>query len=189
MVEKAGHNKSLTGMRVEWINEGKPKSTVVADGVDAQATEQDQQSGDAATKQAERIAPIFDTAASDRPNTSELDDLFGDAEGEAEVRPNPKYQSIFGDRLLEEEGEYDGDELDALTEAAMRDPTSRQTPTKPGGDTKDDDDEDDLDALMAEAEAHAEPVKGLGANTATGKENAPEFNDEEEAMAEMDGLW
>lgn len=231
-------------MRVEWINEGKPKSTAVADGGNAQSTEQDQQGGDAATKQAERIAPIFEKAASGRPKTPDLDDLFGGeddiynatpidaqrngttterggepdddelealmADEEASGRPVPAkssggaYQSIFGgsrprvaapaqveveddlDALIAEAGE---EQASRQEPAAAVDKRGKQAPPQTGGAAADGNDEDDLDALMAEAEAHSEPRKAPGPNTSAGNGNAPEFNDEEEAMAEMDGLW
>ena len=48
------------------------------------------------------------------------------------------------------------------------------------------DDDDDLDALMAEAEMEAAPVKPSAKQDARPTEN---FDAEEEAMAEMEGLW
>lgn len=189
MVEKAGHNRSLAAMRVEWINEGKPKSTVVDDGGEAQATEQDQQSGDKAPKQAERIAPVFDKIGSGGPQTPDLDDLFG-GDDIYNATPVGARTSVPTATNHREGGQEEDDrEIDALIAADIREPNSRQAPAKSGGGIDDDDDGDDLDALMAEAEAHAESVKVPGANEKAAKENVPEFNDEEEAMAEMDGLW
>lgn len=245
MVEKAGHNKQLQRMRVEWINEGKPKASVVDDGADLQVTEDDQLNGDAPPRQSERIAPIFEKAASGGPETPDLDDLFGEediygatpvgarkksaaierggepdddeldallAETEANGLTRPSkgaYQSIFGGgkpgagappmRVAEEH-----DDLDALlAEAEAEQPTRQdsavimaqrtekapkaQAPEAPA--RNEDDDDGDLDALMAEAEASTVPAKPSGSGMAAAKQTDPGFDDEEEAMAEMDGLW
>lgn len=245
MVEKAGHNKQLQRMRVDWINEGKPRASVVDDGADVQATEDDQQNGDAPPRQSERIAPIFDKTASGRPKTPDLDDLFGEddvyratpvdtrktgatetggepdddeldalmAETEASGPARPTkpssgvYQSIFGGgkpraAVPPTRVEEEDDDMDALLAEAEAEQSSRQKPaavvTKrtetapkaqaPGATARDgDEDEDDLDALMAEAEAQNAPAKPSG--TAAAKQTEAGFEDEEEAMAEMDGLW
>ena len=133
-------------------------------------------------------------------------------------RPSAPFQSIFGGGALHavapgpagEPG--DDDDLDALmaeAEAEAKIPSGPGRPSQPAmgasifGDGKPKhqttaqgagDDEDDLDALMAEAEAEATARPSKDANltssarTDTGQ-HAAGFEDDEEAMAEMDGLW
>lgn len=231
MVEKAGHNKHLQSMRAEWINEGRPKTSVIDEGGDVEASEQ---TGDSAPKQAERIAPIFERTAISRQKTPGLDDLFGDEDDiynatpiggqktggaaagagdepdedeldalmamEEVSGPNNSMEpsggavmSIFGDarpkaapRTQAQPDEFD--ELDALIAEAEDEPL-RQKPTASitkatehltkSGDAANAG-EDDLDAMMAEA-AEVAP--------SASKVTELEFNDDEEAMAEMDGLW
>lgn len=246
MVEKAGHNKKLQIERVTLINQGKPKTSVVADG--EEATERDQQDDGATHRQAERVAPIFEKTVASRPRTPELDDLFGGEDdiynatptgargnvdttktgGEpdddeldalmAEEEANPKksteagsgsYQSIFGSRkpapaaaaTSTSAGADEDDDLDALMAEAEAEQASRQKPaTAPGNGDKEatpkpagadaGDDEDDLDALMAEAEVQSTSVKKPSRpETSAAGQVASEFNDEEAAMAEMEGLW
>lgn len=131
--------------------------------------------------------------------------------------PKP-FSSIFGGgeparQLSNTGGDPDEDELDALMAEAelekeaqkgsSRGAAASATETRSifgggGGDTSsnvaplrqtDEDDMDDLDALMAEAEANKETSGGA---PPSGKGPGPETEDftaEEEAMAEMDGLW
>lgn len=87
----------------------------------------------------------------------------------------------------------DDDDLDALMAEAEAQsskppqPPAASKPTKKSGPFVDDDDEDDLDALMAEAEA-AESRPAAKPQPPAPVERSADA-DEEEAMAEMDGLW
>lgn len=241
MVEKVGHKSKVKELRVEWINEGRPKPSIVDEYVDALAAEQDQQDGSAAPKQAERVAPTFEKAAGGRMQTPEADDLFGDVDdiynatpigsrrtgAAAETGREPDddeldalmaeaeaggpatatkssaepYKSLFGDgkpKAAPAQPE-DDDDLDALVAEAEAEQGSRQSSaaTKNSGKALrtdgDDDDMDDLDALMAEAEAETEsaPAKSVSgrAGASAPEPSAPDFDADEEAMAEMDGLW
>lgn len=237
MVEKAGHNKKLQNTRVEWINEGRPKTAIIDDGGDAEVTEH---TGDSTHKQADRIAPIFERSGSGRQKTPDVDDLFGDEddiykatpvggrrsdaaagstgdepdEDELDAlmameedntnKPNRSTKcsagavtSIFGDGkpkavpiLQPQRDEFD--ELDALIAEAEDTPpkqkpdstTAKNSAPSTKGGCAGTGDEDDLDALMAEAEAHTAPEKPLSAAA-----TQPQFDDDEEAMAEMEGLW
>ncbi|KUI69560.1 Chromosome segregation in meiosis protein 3 [Cytospora mali] len=224
MVEKAGHNKMMQKMRVEWINEGKPKdtnaTTTVQDEEEDHQQQQDKELG--TTRHAERVAPIFEKAAAtggDRSRTPELDDIFGDdiynatpvgagkrgepdedeldalkaeAEGSGRNEATKPKSSIFGNgkpKAMEKPQpvEPEEDDLDALlAEAEAEGPSGQKAKTSEavGGD------EDDLDALMAEAEAQPATGKPSGVNgSATKQPIGTELNDDEEAMAEMDGLW
>ncbi|KAK7917759.1 hypothetical protein PG985_011367 [Apiospora marii] len=87
----------------------------------------------------------------------------------------------------------DDDDLDALMAEAEAQsskppqPLVVSKPNKKSGPFVDDDDEDDLDALMAEAEA-AESRPAPKPQPPAPVERSADA-DEEEAMAEMDGLW
>lgn len=242
MVEKAGHNKMMHKARVDWINEGKPKASVVEDGDDPETCNQTAQQTDTAPKQANRIAPIFEPAANNsRPKTPEADDLFGEEDDIYNATPIAAQKNCTTGNTA---GEPDEDELDALMaeaegataggsnkpaesrggairsifgdggptpaapaemgddddlDALIAEAEAAQAPSRPqstlqasktqsgGGDEF-----DDLDALVAEAEAHSAPSSrppASKANNSTAKPSDPNFDDEEEAMAEMDGLW
>lgn len=202
MVEKAGHNKAMQKLRVDWIDEGRPKSTVVADGGDDdEPTGEHQEPEEApAPRQAERIAPIFEkTASGARPSTPPVDDdLFGD-----DIYGATPIGARKTGRPAETGGEPDQDELDALMAEMDQEPSAPSRPT--GGAVKSifgdgkpkaaerprpaEPDDDDLDALMAEAEAEQVPTRPAQANAPSSKAARTDFDDEEEAMAEMDGLW
>ncbi|KAK3311569.1 replication fork protection component Swi3-domain-containing protein [Chaetomium strumarium] len=121
------------------------------------------------------------------------------------------FRSLFGNgaggTASVPSAEPDDDELDALmaeAEAEAQAGSTRQSQPVVGGNTSEngaskqqtvqgvgDDDEDDLDALMAEAEAAAGPPThntGSSAQAETGQPSVS-FDDDEEAMAELDGLW
>ncbi|KAJ0123771.1 Swi3 domain-containing protein [Diaporthe amygdali] len=200
MVEKAGHNKMLQKMRVDWINEGRPKSTVTADGGDDDEPADEQQESEApAPRQADRIAPIFETSTSGtRPSTPPVEDLFRD-----DIYGATPIGARRSGKPMETGDEPDQDELDALMAEAEQEPS---VPVRPnGGPTKSifgdgkpkaaekprpaEPEDDDLDALMAEAEAERGPRRPPGADASSAKAVPPDFNDDEEAMAEMDGLW
>lgn len=199
MVEKAGHNKMMQKMRVDWIDEGRPRSTVTADGGDdVEPAEEHQESEAAAPRQANRIAPIFErTATGSRPSTPPLEDLFDD-----DIYGATPIGARGNDRAPEAGGEPDQDELDALMAEAEQEPS---VPTRPsGGAAKSifgdgklnaagiarpiEPEDDDLDALMAEAEAEQGPKKTAGGDASSSR-TAADFGDDEAAMAEMNGLW
>lgn len=238
MVEKTGHNKIVQKMRVDWINEGRPKDTTTIQEEEEDRHHPSKEQGP--PRQAQRIAPIFENAAANggRLRTPEMDDIFGDdiynatpigavrksgatdeadepdedeldvlmaeAEGSRLTEQMRPKGSLFGDgkpktaeksrRVAPEEPEEEADDLDALLAEAeaegLSGKSTKQTSNAVSGD------EDDLDALMAEAEAEAQPAptKPGEASAADGLVRADQpaasnFNDEEEAMAEMDGLW
>lgn len=122
------------------------------------------------------------TSESTKPSGAPVTSIFGDGKPKAAPRAQPQPDEF--------------DELDVLIAEAedepsrqMPNPTATKTTEQPakGGGTANDD-EDDLDALMAEAETHTATEKPASSESAT-KATQPQFDDDEEAMAEMDGLW
>lgn len=120
------------------------------------------------------------------PDDEDLDALM--AEAEAEVRPGPPQprpgasdpastaasKSLFGSGATS---------LFGSGKAAAPSASG-------GGGGGPEDDDDDLDALMAEAQLHSKPENKPAATG--GQAPAPAgagFADDEEAMAELDGLW
>jgi len=138
------------------------------------------------------------------PDDEDIEALLAEAEAQ---RAPPKPVSLFGNPKakpatratdLEDDDEDDMDALMAMAEAGKT--VAANTAAKPtasnplgnGADTKEPtqpvarDGGDDLDALIAEAEMEAAPTK-----PSTKKDGPPgeNFDAEEEAMAEMEGLW
>lgn len=174
MVEKMGHKKRMQAMRMEWINEGKPHSSVHEDSLFDEPALLAKEAAQP-EKTATRVAPIFEKRASERPTTpnrdqdmdAEMEDLYGatpqartqkPAEGPAEselIFSNSR--SIFGGG-----------------NAAAEEPP-----------------EDELDALLAEEEM-LQSMSGNVQSKPVAKKVVPQGEideDELEAMAEMDGMW
>ncbi|KAI1825858.1 Swi3-domain-containing protein [Xylaria intraflava] len=131
----------------------------------------------------------------DEPNEDDLEALMAE-----EAAQRTASTSLFGNgKTAHAQLEPDEDDLDALmAEAEAEASTAKPVqPANPGSTTRpaaDDGDEDDLDALMAEAEAlgsHADGQLSHGPSTNRGATaaNHDVDEDEEAAMAEMDGLW
>jgi replication fork protection complex subunit Csm3/Swi3 len=168
MVEKMGHKKMLQSMRMEWINEGKPRTSVHEDSLFDEPTLPARENGER-ERTASRIAPIFEKPATERPKTpaadedADMDDLY-DATPRAARRKSvdiDSQDSVFG-----------GASLFGPAKTATAD---------------DGPPEDDLDALLAEEDAlQAEGAKLLPAITSKPTDS---FDDEMQAMAEMDDLW
>jgi replication fork protection complex subunit Csm3/Swi3 len=146
-------------------------------------------------------------AAAGEPDDDDLDALMAEAEAETHSAPARPSQpaargSIFGDGKSKEQTTQqsvdEGDDLDALmaeaeAEAEAQAPSRSSAPgSKDAGSStqraaKDPNfDEDDLDALMAEAEAESDKRTASPARAETATAS---FEEDEEAMAEMDGLW
>jgi replication fork protection complex subunit Csm3/Swi3 len=167
MVEKLGHKKRIQLMRMEWINEGKPKATEPEDDLYGEpqiAPRDDAKQRDSTT----RIAPIFEKQAAERLQTPaaqpEDEDLYSATPAASRTTQKP-VDSLFG-----------GGEVDSIFGQAN---TAKPAEDEPP--------EDDLDALLAEEEMFAAtaPSKPSAAH----KTVADDFADDEEAMAEMDGMW
>lgn len=175
MVEKAGHKTSMHKRRMDWINEGKPKTT-------AEDDDDFPEGPSLPAREPARIAPIFEkrpeTAA--RATTPNMDNPFGEddiynATPRAKTMERTNGGAPDDDELdtLMAQDEPDDDEMDALmaqeAEEAQRARRSNgvNNAPKPLNSIFDGaPDEDELDALMAEAEAEAEaPVHQNGKGT------------------------
>lgn len=170
--------------RVEWINEGRPKTSVVEDGEDFPTGDQaEQQTDEGAPAQANRITPIFGTAAATyRPKTPDVDLLFG---GEDDIYNATPMDPQKNRTAAETVGEPDEDELDALMAEAEGTARGSADPARSSiggvGSSFGNDrpgstapahagDEDDLDTLMAEAgaaKAAGRALSSLKMNKAT----------------------
>jgi replication fork protection complex subunit Csm3/Swi3 len=179
MVEKMGHKKRMQIMRMEWINEGKPRSSVHEDSL-FDEPELPRREGGEREKTAPRVAPIFETRASERPKTptrnadvdAEMEDIYDatprparTTEGNVSQSAAAVGGSIFGPaKTVIADGPPEDDEL---------------------GD-------DELDALLAEEEMLQATSGNVQSAPVTSKASAPQEDfdeDEMEAMAEMDGMW
>lgn len=134
-------------------------------------------------------------AAGGEPDDDELDALM--AEETSRTAPST---SLFGDggrvaklppRTVAAPPD-DEDDLDALmaeAEAQTAPAKSSKVPLPKKNGPFIDDDEDDLDALMAEAEGQGAPKPGAKPPPPPPGNHGTADADEEEAMAEMEGLW
>ncbi|VBB73838.1 Putative chromosome segregation in meiosis protein 3 [Podospora comata] len=137
--------------------------------------------------------------ANNIPEDDDLDALMAEAEAETlSTRPNQSTKSILGDGnskpsapQRKEVDDFDDDDLDALmAEVEAQPPTKAPSAPKSTEPTKVNDEEDDLDALMAEAEAEGASSKPVPeTQKEAGAKKDTSFDDDEAAMAEMDGLW
>lgn len=187
-----GHKKQMQSMRMEWINEGKPRIAEEDDSIfDDPATTLENGGRE---KTASRIAPIFEKSATARPKTPDpngdvdMDDLYDATPKRAPAQPeNPTSSlsgggaSIFGPQEVNDDAppEDDFDALLAENESAKKQATenARKAPTQ------EDDFDDDLDALLAEEESmQAEKVKPKAAAVVE-----DDFDDDMEAMMAMEG--
>ena len=177
MVEKTGHKRQLQTMRMEWINEGKPRSSVHEDSIFDQPSLPLREGGER-EKTAPAIAHIFQKTATDRPKTPvrdggstevEMDDLY-----DATPKAPKQIQST-----ADSQNSLFGGGINASAKIS-------------GMSADDGPPEDDLDALLAEEETiQAEVTKSKVGSTGSKAPVPPDdsFDDDMEAMAEMDGLW
>lgn len=192
MVEKLGHKKMIQSARMDWINEEKAKSSVHEDSLfdEPELPPRDENERE---KTVSRIAPIFDTAASERPKTPvpnqdpDFDDMYDSTPKNA--RQNPAIQStsvfgggndsIFGPPKVITAGD-DGppdDDLEALLAEAEQQ----------GGDEEMLD--DDIEALLAANNDNAPSSQPAKPDTGKSIQAEDEDMDAMEAMMDMDGGW
>lgn len=170
-----GHKKMLQTARMDWINEGKPKSADLDDTMYDDPIPPARQAA-AQEGSATRVAPIFERGASQRPKTPEMNgnidlgDLY-------DATPEGARKS---DHVVL-------DNQDSLFAAGAQSIFGPRTTIIAGEEP----DEDDLDALLAEQDALQTTTANKQDKPTTLKSAAAEdnFDDEMEAMAEMEGMW
>ncbi|EJT79956.1 chromosome segregation in meiosis protein 3 [Gaeumannomyces tritici R3-111a-1] len=203
MVEKAGHKSIMHKQRMDWINESKPRPMDSAEPKTASAAP------DAPTREPTRIAPIFEQRPKPAGDDAPLDDELGDLYN-ATPEPERRTGGTIG-------GEPDDEDLDALMAEAEAAPgASKPRPSAPaastslfgpgtsslfgsakpaaptvssGGGAPEDVDDDDLDALMAEAELNGKPNSEAATGGQAPAPAGTSFDDDEAAMAELEGMW
>lgn len=186
MVEKLGHRKTMQTMRMQWINEGKPRDETREDSVFEDPIPEPRERQKSQT--APRIAPIFEPRQSDRTKTPDVagsieeeeeDDIYG-ASPMAKSKTVAPVKSLFGggggsNDIPEDHG------LDALFNEVENPDAGSMKTAAPVLDPPED---DDLDALFA-----AEDTTNKASSHPTRAEAHNNFDDDEEAMAEMDMDW
>ncbi|KAG9242808.1 replication fork protection component Swi3-domain-containing protein [Calycina marina] len=191
MIEKLGHKKRIQSARMEWIDEGKPKSLIqdesIADDPQPESTENGERE-----KTVSRIAPIVEKTATERPKTPEaspdadMDDLYDATPRASRQLPAGGTPSLFGPA---DDGPPD-DDMDALlAEQEFMEAEAAKTQPKPVNQVVHQDDfDDDLDALMAEEEMMQAASKPAAPVT---RVKEAEIDEDIEAMAaEMgDDMW
>ncbi|KAF5972089.1 replication fork protection complex subunit Csm3 Swi3 [Fusarium coicis] len=176
MVEKAGHKKRVMIARNDYINESKPKDRTADDeGEDDLFGENDasrptEQEGTRPAKPARSKTP------EQGPGVPDDDDLYG-ATPRAARRSAGPIVPIRND--VPEDDDFEALIAEAASHDAAQKAKTKPTPAEP--------DDDDLDALMAEAESHDQTSKDASQGSKDKETN--NFDDEEAAMQEMDGLW
>ena len=170
MIEKLGHSKRMQVMRKEWINEGKAKDTRLEDGEKARPS----------ASVPERLKQRAPGSSSDHQGQS------SEVCGSKEQSPTPAARSGGS------KGKQTGFETSADDSLFLSDDEDiAKTATGNGTKDKAKDDlvEDDLDALLAEEDARDDPTELVRQQASLSAPKQDDFNDEEEAMADMDGFW
>ncbi|KAL8383458.1 hypothetical protein RB595_010586 [Gaeumannomyces hyphopodioides] len=206
MVEKAGHKFVMHKQRMEWINESKPRPM---DSIEPKITSA---GTDAPAREPTRIAPIFEKRPKPAGDDAPLDDELGDL---YDATPEPERRT--GGTVGGEPDDEDLDALMAEAEAEAGPGPSKPRPPAPaaapkslfgsgtnslfgsgkpaaptvsgGGGGGPEDDDDDLDALMAEAELNGKPNSKVATGGQAPAQAGTSFDDDEAAMAELEGMW
>jgi len=178
MVEKMGHKKRVQAMRMEWINEGKPHSSVHEDSLFDDPALPTKENGER-EKTNPSIAPIFEKRASERPKTPTVDaDIDFEMDDLYDATPVPPRQKLIEDATSKPDSSFGGNKTSIFGS---------------GKALEDELPEDELDALLAEEEmlqATSGNVQSAPAITKAAVQDGI-GDDEMEAMAEMDmdDIW
>lgn len=187
MVEKLGHKKMIQSARMDWINEGKPRSVNEDTLFDDPELPPRHDTG--REKTASRIAPIFETAESERPKTPlpnrepDFDDLYYATPKVVRQKPATQSTSVVdGNGSIFGPGKFasadDGppdDDLEALLADAEQE----------GGNN-----DDDFEALLAaenDMNLGSEPAKQSLEKSAQAEADAMEAMMDMEMEMDMNG--
>jgi replication fork protection complex subunit Csm3/Swi3 len=168
MVEKLGHKKRIQMMRMDWINEGKPKDPVQEDSIFDEPMLPPREVSDR-NNAPTRVAPIFEKSQIERPKTP---DVNGDSDDDI-YDATPRVSRMQGHELT----------VPGAEGGSLFGPRKIAVPEEP---------EDDLDALFAEhemEEVSAEKRPGATIQENSMKVPEPDFDDDMEAMAEMGDMF
>ncbi|KPM38641.1 hypothetical protein AK830_g7934 [Neonectria ditissima] len=176
MVEKAGHKKRVMIARNELINEGKPKY-----GEDEEKDDDNDDNDDIADFGRDVGASAGSTTIAQRPKTPQRDDDVPDDDDLYDATPRPPSRRTVP--VLNNNNDEDDDLQALIAEAEDQDQRSKSKPMNV------DLDEDELDALIAEAEGQDQSSKAVREKPGGGENPSDDFEDDEAAMQEMDGLW
>jgi replication fork protection complex subunit Csm3/Swi3 len=167
MVEKLGHKKRIQMMRIDWINEGKPKEPVQEDSLFDEPMLPPREVSDR-NNAPPRVAPIFEKSRTERPKTP---DINGDSDEDL-YDATPRIPRTQGH-----------EPTIPAAEGSLFGPRKTAVPEEP---------DDDLDALLAEQdmeEMSAEKRAGATSQDHSMAAPEPDFDDEMEAMAEMGEMY
>lgn len=165
---------------MEWINEGKPRSSVHEDSLFDEPALPARENGER-EKTAPRVAPIFEKRASERPKTPVLDTEVDMDDDIYDATPRPRRPQPAEEPVSQIDSLFGG--------------TSQQSIFGPAKTiVEDGPDEDELDALMGEfdEETIQRDLQPATASTKPAVALIQEIDDDEmEAMAEMDmgNMW
>jgi len=168
MVEKLGHKKRIQMMRMDWINEGKPKEPVQEDSIYDEPMLPPREVSDR-NNAPPRIAPIFEKSQTERLKTP---DINGDSDDDI-YDATPRISRTQGREAT----------IQATETGSLFGPRKTAVPEEP---------DDDLDALLAEQEMEevsAEKRPGVTSQDNSMAAPEPDFDDEMEAMAEMGDIY
>lgn len=168
MVEKLGHKKRVHAMRMNWINEGKPKDSLPDDSIFDEPVLPPRDAPSRA-ETVKRIAPIFEKNQTERPSTPDINE--GHDEDIYDATPR-----ISRTRA-------DESSVSAAESNSIFGPKRVAVPEEP---------EDDLDALLAEqeiGEMNVEKRLNVTSQDQIMTAQEPNFDDEMEAMAEMGDMY
>lgn len=168
-----GHKKMMQSARMDWINEGKPTSSVHEDSIfdepELPAREGVEVPEGGREKTPQRIAPIFERTVTERPKTpsgANLDDIFGDDDLYDATPKAVRTKEVTQSNSAENGG------LTSIFGPRKATPDDQLPDEFP----------DDLDDLLAEEEMMQNTSKTA---TNTAKPAEPDFADEMELMDEM----
>lgn len=170
MIEKLGHSKRMQVMRKEWINECKAKDIRLEDGEKARAS----------ASVPERLKEPAPRSSSDHQGQSS--EMGGSQD------QSPVLAAGSGGSNVKQRG-FETSADDSLFLSDDEDTAKTGTGNVTKDSAREDLVEDDLDALLAEEDAPHDPTELVRQQASLSAPKVDDFDDEEEAMADMDGFW
>ena len=170
MIEKLGHSKRMQVMRKEWINEAKAKDTRLENGEKARPS----------ASVPERLKESALESSSEHQGQSSK--IGGSQDQSPALAAGPG-----GSNVKQRGFETSADDSLFLSDDEDTARTATRNATKDAA--RDVQVEDDLDALLAEEDARHDPTEVIRHQADLTAPKLDNFDDEEEAMADMDDFW